>query len=112
MIEKKELLRGTLKEFQEYFSKINFVKKEDIDKKLYDQVYYTELSKDLSIENQLKKINNSNKKIGMIAYLKIDPVTEVHSNPEVHMTIESNFIFIVDEEKQKEINKLLRIKEK
>ena len=104
MFEKRELLRGTKKELENYFfNEVGIIKGlknhenniDYIEKNPDKNIYYFQLPS--SIDEQLTKLGSGNK-IGLIAYLKYELPKEPSIKINVHLI--SEFVFIVDEKIQ------------
>ena len=98
MVEKKELLRGTIEELADYFhNELSVVKySEDFFKNIQKDIKNIEASANLSIQKQLLDISLSPKSFGMVCYLNV----KESENDEIKMEFKADFVFIVDKNQE------------
>ena len=113
-MQKLELLKGTKEELEDYFYKEIGVKEKSDDAEFIvglakNSVAYSELSETNTIKKQIEDIESYQKPIGMVAYLKAIRTGEILENnaPTIHLTIESKFIYVINQEIREKIQKEL-----
>ena len=114
MITKKELLRGTLKELEDYFYKdLGLVSRNKMDY-TNKRIQNYELDDFRNAKDQLKCISEDEKRLGTVAYMTSEFIDNCGNTPfssngleEVHpvikLGIELVYVFIVDEDLEEKI---------
>jgi hypothetical protein len=109
MITRKELLRGTLKDLEDYFyNTIGIIKKVDIDIPIKDCLM--EISNEQTIHKQLKNISLKDKPISPVAYLDFK-FNEKNKHPTATIKVESIWVYIVDEKEEELMMNMYKNKE-
>lgn len=97
MVEKKELIRGSIEELEDYFyNELGVVKySEDHIKNEFKDIENMEMGVNNSIQKQLLELSLLSKSIGIICYLN-----SIKEKDNVIVRIKSDFVFIVDKNQE------------